>query len=301
MESGSRTIKQMRGVSHCVTMLPMTPTHGSQSSDCTSTTTTTLPIGSNPTARTRLSVEITGVSFEVTPAGDSSSPKKWHGNRRRSYPFWKPCTVCSTPFECVNRTQAVRNKLCPECRSMRRREPRRKRDAANRPGVVQVECAVCGKVVNRYKSQVARVSSPTCSRECNGSLRGKEWARHAHKGRAHWTEESRAALVERMTGESNPSWHGGAMSRSARGNYAGAVYVRCPSAFLPMSRLDGYVMEHRLVVAQALGRCLTRAEVVHHIDHDPRNNSPANLMLFASNGDHKLYEARGTPLPLWRG
>lgn len=91
------------------------------------------------------------------------------------------------------------------------------------------------------------------------------------------------------------------MSRSAKGNYAGAVYVRCPSAFLPMSRSDGYVMEHRLVVAQALGRCLTRAEAVHHIDHDPRNNSPANLMIFASNKDHKLYEARGIPPPLWRG
>ena len=68
-----------------------------------------------------------------------------------------------------------------------------------------------------------------------------------------------------------------------------------------MARKDGYVMEHRLVVAIALGRCLIRTEAVHHIDHNPRNNERSNLMLFVTNRDHKLYEAHGIPLPLWRG
>lgn len=69
-----------------------------------------------------------------------------------------------------------------------------------------------------------------------------------------------------------------------------------------MSRRDGYVMEHRLVVAQALGRPLTRAECVHHIDHDPLNNALENLMLFASNRDHKLYEGGKSAIePLWDG
>jgi hypothetical protein len=67
-----------------------------------------------------------------------------------------------------------------------------------------------------------------------------------------------------------------------------------------MARKDGYVMEHRLIVAQHLGRPLKRTEVVHHIDHDPTNNDPANLMLFPSNSVHKKYEATGKPEPLWR-
>jgi hypothetical protein len=67
-----------------------------------------------------------------------------------------------------------------------------------------------------------------------------------------------------------------------------------------MARKDGYVMEHRLVVARAMGRCLLRSEVVHHENHDPQDNRLENLALFASNRDHKLYEARGTPDPIWR-
>jgi len=60
-------------------------------------------------------------------------------------------------------------------------------------------------------------------------------------------------------------------------------------------------MEHRLFVARAMGRSLLRSEVVHHRNHDPQDNRLENLELFASNQAHKLYEARGTPDPIWRG
>ena len=68
-----------------------------------------------------------------------------------------------------------------------------------------------------------------------------------------------------------------------------------------MARKDGYVMEHRLIVAQALGRVLTRAETVHHMNHNPTDNRLENLALFASNQDHKMFEHHGTPLPIWQG
>jgi hypothetical protein len=60
--------------------------------------------------------------------------------------------------------------------------------------------------------------------------------------------------------------------------------------FLSMARADGYVMEHRLLMAMIVRRPLKRSEVVHHIDHDPSNNDPENLMLFRSNGAHKRFE-----------
>jgi hypothetical protein len=62
-----------------------------------------------------------------------------------------------------------------------------------------------------------------------------------------------------------------------------------------MARGDGYVMEHRLVVARLAGRCLTRTEVVHHLDHNPLNNDPANLELWPDNRTHKLAE-HGRPV-----
>ena len=68
-----------------------------------------------------------------------------------------------------------------------------------------------------------------------------------------------------------------------------------------MARKDGYVMEHRLKVAQAIGRSLTRAQCVHHINHDATDNRLANLMLFATNADHKRFEHGAAIKPLWCG
>ncbi len=120
-------------------------------------------------------------------------------------------------------------------------------------------------------------------------------------GRAGWTDASRVSYLENMSGDKNPAWKGGVTYFRKKGNYGSIKYVRCPPALMIMARKDGYVMEHRLIVALAIGRPLLRREVVHHEDHNPRNNAQENLALFETNSDHKRYEARGTPLPIWRG
>ena len=156
--------------------------------------------------------------------------------------------------------------------------------------MITITCPVCQKPFQAYPRTIRRNKTPTCSRQCNGKLRGAEWATHGHKGRAAWTDANRASYREKMTGPNNPAWKGGATYFKTHGNYTGVKYVRCPEHYRAMARADGYVMEHRLIMARMARRCLTRREVVHHIDHDPQNNAPSNLELWPTNAAHKLWE-----------
>lgn len=153
---------------------------------------------------------------------------------------------------------------------------------------VTILCAVCGKARTIPAAWRRKVKTPTCSRQCNGVLRGREWAAHGHKGPKARTKES--FLNAAMRGPKNPAWKGGVTYRRRRGNYVSVRYVRCPADLLQMARRDGYVMEHRLIMARIVGRPLLRTEVVHHLDHAPLNNAPINLELWPCNRSHKLAE-----------
>lgn len=59
-----------------------------------------------------------------------------------------------------------------------------------------------------------------------------------------------------------------------------------------MAGAAGYVAEHRLVIAESIGRPLTETEVVHHIDRDPANNELTNLMLLPSHAEHMALHKR---------
>jgi endogenous inhibitor of DNA gyrase (YacG/DUF329 family) len=157
------------------------------------------------------------------------------------------------------------------------------------------ECPHCQTIFVQYRKDARRY----CSRKCNGHYRGQEWKKHAYKGRPAWTADSEASCREKMSGAHNPAWKGGLTYFKRKGAYANQS-IRCPPEFLAMARKDGYVMEHRLLVAVELGRPLSRSEVVHHDNHDATDNRIENLLLFASNADHKRHEHGQAIEPLWQ-
>lgn len=74
-----------------------------------------------------------------------------------------------------------------------------------------------------------------------------------------------------------------------RGAMPKYVSVLAPSH--PSADARGYVYEHRLVMEGALGRYLTRFEVVHHINQMKDDNRPSNLLLCASQSEHLAIHA----------
>lgn len=63
----------------------------------------------------------------------------------------------------------------------------------------------------------------------------------------------------------------------------------------PRRTKQGVVYQHILVAEGKLGRTLKPGEFVHHIDFDKHNNSPENIIVFASNGDHARFHRLGCP------
>lgn len=118
-------------------------------------------------------------------------------------------------------------------------------------------CEICGTEFNTKPSHYDR--RKTCSKECAGELKRNKYA-----------------------GEGNPNfgnkldrcvmWKGGRRIS----NY-GYWLVLKPDH--PNARRDGYILEHRYIMSEMLGRPLTDDEIVHHKDGNKLNNSPGNLEL----------------------
>jgi predicted XRE-type DNA-binding protein len=75
-----------------------------------------------------------------------------------------------------------------------------------------------------------------------------------------------------FAGDQNPNWKGG-----RRVDSRGYIEINVGEDHPMASKNRRYVGEHRLVMAEKLGRMLTSDELVHHIDENKQNNDPANL------------------------
>lgn len=136
-----------------------------------------------------------------------------------------------------------------------------------------------------------------------GGHRKYIWAACEQCGRERWVISLKGQSIRKfctcingladMRGELNPGWKGG---RYVSG--AGYIFVRLSSNdfFYVMAHKNGYVLEHRLVVAKGLGRCLHPWEIVHHKHtkypagslEDKQDNSKENLQLVSGDRHNQI-------------
>lgn len=79
-----------------------------------------------------------------------------------------------------------------------------------------------------------------------------------------------------ITGANNPHWRGG---KRINGNGYVGIRVYKDNPYYSMKTNIGYILEHRLVMAHSLGRCLFEWETVHHINGVKVDNRIENLKL----------------------
>jgi hypothetical protein len=87
-------------------------------------------------------------------------------------------------------------------------------------------------------------------------------------------------------GARHHAWQGGKHTRN------GYVFVSITkdSPYSSMAISNGYVMEHRLVMAQHLKRPLTKNETIHHINGNTQDNRIENLQLrHGKHGKHQVF------------
>lgn len=77
---------------------------------------------------------------------------------------------------------------------------------------------------------------------------------------------------DNKTGSGNGMWQGGRF-------YDKDGYIQILSPGNPMAKKSGYVPEHRLVMAEHIGRLLEKNEVVHHVNEIKDDNRIENLEL----------------------
>lgn len=207
---------------------------------------------------------------------------------RRSCPYCKTYfdVWASIPKVCCSLTCAGRLRMEQERLGLRPHVIRRAKT-----GVEQL-CKVCGKNFYRKMFQIVAGTGVLCSRKCqqiwqarNSITKSCEWcgldfvcSPDVAKRRKYcsWACQSVGRIKNAL-----PRLHNGKpVILDTQG------YVRIYEPDNPGCYDDGWIMEHRWVIEQSIGRRLERQEHVHHVNGNKEDNCIENLVLLSCS-DHQ--------------
>jgi len=132
--------------------------------------------------------------------------------------------------------------------------------------------------------------------ELNYKGRGKLiWAACEQCGIERWVRQKEDKPVKKLCmscaikkispyRQQHPGWKGGRIKDKSTGYILVRLYP--DDFFYPMVMPNHYVMEHRLVIAKHLKRCLLSWEIVHHINGVKDDNRLENLLLLPHRSQH---------------
>jgi len=173
--------------------------------------------------------------------------------------IWQACEGCGKERWVQFFSGHAKSRFCKPCSKQGKLNGRWK------GGKVERTCQECGLTFLMRPGGVRKF----CSRSCGAKFKGR--------------------------GERNWNWNGG---RSISGGYI-SIQLKPDDFFYPMATSSGYVLEHRLVMAKHLGRCLQPWEIVHHKgirysgEENKQDNLKDNLELTGSIGEHSSNHSKG--------
>jgi len=127
---------------------------------------------------------------------------------------------------------------------------------------------ICKTCKTKFKVTPNRIKAKYCSFECRNKM---------------------YSISGNFKGRNNPQWKGGTYKHSK-----GYIYILKPDH--PLSNHQGYILEHRFVMGNHIGRYLESTEFIHHINGNPSDNRIENLKLCKSNSEHKKLHIRKWPI-----
>ena len=124
-------------------------------------------------------------------------------------------------------------------------------------------CKNCGNIFYIFPSNKQKYCSISCAMS------------QIKKGQKAWNKGKKCP---QLSGKNHWNWKGGK-------DYSGR-YIQIYMPEHPYSNYRRKIYEHRLIMEKILGRILLPEEQVHHMDYNPKNNNPENLISFESGSKH---------------